>query len=903
MVSCILRGKRFSGVAKSNGTWRGSCGIARLCIAVMAIGLILASGVSAGTHTTELSFSQDDLRFSSLKGYDVVALCGARWSNRPGKPRLPQVPVRIALPAGCEVADFALVAKDSMELTGDYFVWPSQPPQSLSPDRPVDFVEPMASVYTSDQLYPETAGELVGWGRLGGVTVCDIRVYPLRYRPADRKLVLYTGLTLTVEYHWPGQAPDEDMSRAKPDLVGSLMSEKADGWKRSQRQAPGGAPMRLSGETVSYLIITRDSLAAAFEPLKDWKTRKGLEARIVTVETINFQYSGVDLQERIRNCIKDYYSDSGTDWVLLGGDTQVIPDRKAYVPLSDKPYLPCDLYYSDLDGTWNADGDLYYGEIPSDDINLYADVFVGRAPISNSAEAGLFVTKVLTYEGVYDLPTDYLEDALFVGEVLWGDPADPEDPDYTDGGVAKNMIDSLSVPPAISVEKLYESSGNLDLATMMSSLNQGMNLINVLSHGYYTSMSLADEALTNANVESLLNGPRYGLIYALNCQSGGFDQNDCVGEAWVLAEGGGGFFIGNSRYGWNSPSFPGEGPSDYYDQAFFESIFTTGFTQVGKAHADAKHEYVGESRSDLYMRYIMYGLNLLGDPEMSIWTSVPDTMVAAFDSYTVPGPQTFSVTVTSGGVPVSGARVCLYGDNEVYCVEETGGDGVANLFIAPDDPGPVALTVTDAAHLPVLGTVTVTEQPVSPGPESVIASEDWPSVELVWSTVEIDDLEAYRVYRNTVMVPESLATVPAPDTSFTDFDVEEGVTYYYWVSACGSGGLETELSDVCPLFVEGMTGIPSEPGEGPLVLVKPNPFTGAVSFVINGSPDSEVRIDVFDVRGRLRAAVPVTWRESGGWTGSWQARSSSGEKLPPGMYMVSFSVDKEKSTRKVILLK
>jgi hypothetical protein len=811
--------------------------------------------------------------------------------------------VRIALPAGCEVADFALVAKDSMELTGDYFVLPSQPPQSLSPDRPVDFVEPLASVYTSDELYPETAGELVGWGRLGGVTVCDIRVYPLRYRPADRKLVFYTGFSLSVEYQWPLQVGDEDMIRAKPDMVGSLMSGKPGDWKASQKQAPAGAPMRLSGETASYLIITQDSLAAAFEPLRDWKTRKGLEARIVTVETINFQYSGIDLQERIRNCIKDYYSNSGTDWVLLGGDTQVIPDRKAYVPLSDKPYLPCDLYYSDLDGTWNADGDLYYGEVPSDDINLYADVFVGRAPISNSAEADLFVTKVLTYEGVYDLPTDYLENALFAGEVLWGDPADPEDPDYTDGGVAKNLVDSLSVPPAFSVQKLYESRGNLNLANVMSSLNQGVNLINVLSHGYYTSMSLADEALTNANVESILNGPRYGLMYGLNCQSGGFDQNDCLGEAWVLAKGGGGFFIGNSRYGWNTPSFPGEGPSDYYDQAFFESIFTMGFTQLGKAHADAKHEYVGESRSDLYMLYVMYGLNLLGDPEMSIWTSRPDTMLADFNSEAELGPQTFSVTVTSGGGPVSGATVCLYREDDVYCVEETGGDGVANLFIAPESVGSVYVTVTDAGHLPVLDTLTVVESGPVGAPQNVRAEEDWPSVELVWSGLDMEDLLSYKIYRNTVMVPESLATVSAEDTSFIDFDVEEAVTYYYWVSGLDSAYQESELSDACSLFVEGMTGIPSEPGESPPVLVKPNPFTGMVSFVVNGNPDSEVRIDVFDVRGRWQTGVPVTWREAGGWGGSWQARADSGEKLPPGIYMVTFSVDKEKFTRKVILLR
>lgn len=890
-------------MAKSNGTWRGSFGIARLCGIAAVTCLIMAAGVSAGTYTTDLSFSQDDLRFSSLKGYDIVALCGARWSNRPGKPRLPQVPVRIALPAGCDVADFALVAEDSMELTGDYFVWPSQPPQSLSPGRPVDFVEPLASVYTSNELYPETAGELVGWGRLGGVTVCDIRVYPLRYRPAEHKLILYTRLALSVEYRWQAPTAGRDMIRAKPDLVESLVSNGEDRWEMAQEKAPSGPPMRLSGETASYIIITRDSLAASFEPLRDWKTRKGLEARILTVESINFQYSGIDLQERIRNCIKDYYSNYGTDWVLLGGDTQVIPDRKAYVPLSDKPYLPCDLYYSDLDGTWNADGDLYYGEVPSDDINMYADVFVGRAPVSNSAEAGLFVRKVLTYEGVYDLPTDYLEDALFVGEVLWGDPADPEDPDYTDAGVAKNLIASLYMPPAFSVEKLYESSGNLSLSTMIGALNEGRNLINVLSHGYYGSMSLAEDALTNSNVESLLNGPRYGLMYGANCLSGGFDQNDCLGEVWVLSEGGGGFFVGNSRYGWNYPSFPGEGPSDYYDQAFFRSIFTMGFTRLGKAHADAKHEYVGESRTDLYMRYVMYGLNLLGDPEMSLWTVRPDTMLAAFNSETEPGPQTFSVTVTSGGSPVSGATVCLYRDSDVYCVEETGGDGVANLFIAPESLGEIDLTVTDTGHLPVLETFAVLAGSPPDGPQNVRVREDWPAVELTWSYLELEDLLGYKIYRNTVMVPESLTTVPAQDTSFVDSDVEEGVTYYYWVSGLDSAYQESELSDVCSLSVEGLMGIPTEPGESPLVLIKPNPFTGTVSFVVNRNPSSEVKISVFDVRGRWQASVPVTWREAGGWGGRWEARSYSGEKLPPGIYMVSFKVDQETHTRKVILLR
>jgi hypothetical protein len=705
-------------VAKSNVAWRKAHGIARLSILAIALVVAWSCHVRAGTYTTDLTFCQGDLRFSNVKGYHVVTLRGARWLNRPGKPLLPLVPVRIALPAGCEVTDLALGGEDSLELVGDFLVLPSQPPLSLSSDRLPEFVEPLASVYTSDELYPERAGELVGWGRLGGAIVCDVLVYPLRYRPSERKLILFTELRLTVEYQWQVPMSCEKASASGVDLLRSLVTNGQDRWKMTERRMHDGSPLIIGGETIPYLIITCDSLRVCFEPLKDWKTRKGLPAEIVTVETISMMYAGLDLQEKVRNCIKDYHSKSGTDWVLLGGDTQVIPDRKAYVPLSDKPYLPCDLYYSDLDGTWNADGDLYWGEVPSDNIDMYADVFVGRAPVSDAAEAAIFVEKVLTYEGCHGLSLDYQLDVLFAGEILWGDPSDPSDPDYTDAGVCKDLIDSLYVPSRFSIEKLYESKGTLTYGSLMSQLNQGKNIINILCHGQYKSMSLAEDAVACDDFESLVNGPSYGLMYGVTCFSGGFDQNDCIGEAWVLSAEGGGFFIGNSRYGWNSPSFPGEGPSDYYDQSFFEAVFNTGFTNLAKAHADAKHEYVGESRADLYMRYVMYGLNLLGDPELRLWTREPAHMDVTFDHTLTTGPQTFVVGVTSGGSPVAGASVCLHKPGDIYCVDETAGDGEVNMFVDPGDSGKLYVTVTKADHLPFLGEAVVqdlTHVPVEGG--------------------------------------------------------------------------------------------------------------------------------------------------------------------------------------------
>jgi hypothetical protein len=889
-------------MAKSHVMCRGFKVAGFALAAFVVLFLITTAEVSAGTYIHRLSFAEKDLEYCKVEGYDLITLRGARFLNRPGKPRLPLVPLRVALPACGEVGGVSLVVRDSLELQGDFVVWPAQPPQSLSTTRSSDYVAPLEAVYTSNSWYPERAAELVGWGRLGGVTVCDILVCPLRYHPISGKAVLYTEVDIGIEFREDTLPPDRTMSDS--DIVESLVVNPHGSWRLHAVTMAEGPPLLMSGEAVDYLIVTCDSLKPFFEPLRAWKTRKGLPSAIITVEEIAGRYGGCDLQEKIRNCIEEHNSQYGTDWVLLGGDTQVIPDRKAYVPLSDKPYLPCDLYYSDLDGTWNADGDLCWGEVPEDNVDMYADVFVGRAPVSNSVEVATFVDKTLTYEGARGVPQDYQLDMLFTGEILWGDPNNPSDPDYTDGGIAKDLVRSTYVPARFSVERLYESLGNLSNGTVMGLLNQGMNVINILGHGQYHSISVGDDDLSEADFESLSNGPRYGILYSVTCLSGGFDQSKCMGEAWVLSPDGGGFFLGNSRYGWNSPGFPGEGPSDYYDQSFFESVFVTGFTNLGKAHADAKHEFVGESRSDVYMRYLMYGLNLLGDPETRMWTDRPEVMVASFESHVSTGPQTFVVEVTSGGSPVAGARVCLSKGTDVYAVKDSDDQGRAYIPIEPTYEGTLLVTATKPDHLPAMGEAVVTDDPPPAVPEKVAAEDAaGPAVALTWSAVDDADLFCYNIYRNTCLVPESLASTGASDTTYLDSDVLEGTLYYYWVASVDSSGYESSLSEPCSLLVGSTVSVPEGPAGGPSVSVSPNPFSRVVNLSVRGKRASRADVDVFDVTGKWVRSVDLEEDGSGGWWGRWDVEEESGRSLPPGIYLVRFSLDENMSTEKVILLR
>ena len=91
-----------------------------------------------------------------------------------------------------------------------------------------------------------------------------------------------------------------------------------------------------------------------------------------------------------------------------------------------------------MDGDWDLDGDLVWGEI-EDDVDLYPDVYVGRITANTATKCSTVVHKVLTYEGCRELPNDYQTAMLFMAEYL---------DEYTDGAVIKNMIDSESVPEA-----------------------------------------------------------------------------------------------------------------------------------------------------------------------------------------------------------------------------------------------------------------------------------------------------------------------------------------------------------------------------------------------------------------------------------------------------------------------
>lgn len=648
---------------------------------------------TGGVLTQRVEFSKADLSFSSTDSYSLIRIAGCDLTHQVGEPQLPVKLVHLCLPAGSRVTEVEVVNFRKEEISGAWLVYPTQPPQIL-PMPGVDikskpFVKPKASIYSSSESYPQRLIEFTGSGNMGGYRIASFLLYPLQYIPGEGKLLFHPDIEFRVEFK-DGPPSPWRTSKASGEAVKSLVLNPGD------VKPLGGLP---PGDW-EYVIITSSTYQASFQPLADWKTKKGVPARVVTTDSIYANCPGRDNAERVRNFIKDAHLNWGTQWVLLGGDTDVVPDRIAYAMTSeaglypDEDSLRADLYYSDLDRTWDENSNNTFGEV-ADSVDLYPDLFVGRASVNTLTEVQTFVNKVLTYEK--NPPLDYQLNMLFLAEILWSDP-------YTDSRIAKDRIDSLCVPPRFDpITKLYESLGNENRTTVINALNAGQNMTNHNGHANYTVMGIGDGFLLRSDMDALVNGNRQGFLYSVGCWPAAFDYN-CIAEHWVNNPNGGGVaFIGNSRYGWGSPGNPAFGYSDRFDYTFYDKLFLGDIYHIGAALALDKAHYIPKSRQANVYRWHQYQLNLLGEPELSVWTETPGNLLVSFPDSIPIGTVSLTVTVRDGDEPVQGALVCLMKDTEVYTFDHTGLNGQVTLEVSPSSAGQLFVTATAHDYLPYEG--------------------------------------------------------------------------------------------------------------------------------------------------------------------------------------------------------
>ncbi|MDI6840954.1 MAG: C25 family cysteine peptidase [bacterium] len=811
-------------------------------VGMIVLVLILAIPAMAGEIVKELKFNTADLEFSKLKDYDVVELKGGGFTGRVGFPMLPMKVLSFLIPPGASITKIEVISKTSEPIPGTYKICPAQPPQPISFTEQVEWVEPNEKVYSSISYYPTELVNSGHTGDMGGYRITGVFIHPIQYIPALGKLIFNSRIEFRIIYKegiFPIPSVTLKQKEVFEDMVKTMIvnPEMVKIWNPITHYPIGSRT--LPPDNIEYVVITADSFATEFQPLADWKTKKGVPAKVVTLDFIYANYSGVDNPDKIRNFIKDAHSNWGTIWVLLGGQgdfehrQEVVPRRSVdyldTLPLlppakldsmnfCDYYIIPSDLYFSDLTGTWNADGDNIWGEVNDGEgetedgqVDLYSDVFVGRAPARTKTQVATFVNKVITYEK--NPPLDYETKILLPAVKLFST-------DFGDywGDTVNNAIADM-VPADWQVSKLYESTGNLSKTALIDSLNSGFGFVHVATHGHEDGFYYADgTALLNwGDVDGLINGDNLFILNSIACLCGAMDygaDNDCFAEHFVNRIGGGAVAtIMNSRFGWGRPALKRMYFSELIDTSFYHEIFVNNFYNLGRAHAASKDRYVslatwGEDTvwvnpDSFYLArdkwpFCIYELNLFGDPELPMWTAEPKPIVVTHPSTIGVEPTTITVSVSSDEVPIPGALVCLagisYGIYKIYESNTTNANGEATFTISPKS-SIICVTVTKPNYLPYEGEITVVgnlppDDPVCIFPPNG-ATNVWNVPKLIWSCRDPDgDPLSYNLYFGTDNPP--ITCVYTGADTFYNATLDYASTYYWKIVATDAEGASTE---------------------------------------------------------------------------------------------------------------
>lgn len=677
----------------------------------------------AAAEELSLSFTLEskDVSLKNKDGKLTVSLDAERTCvlEEIGLPELPYSVVNVVLPQGQIVQSARFNGEGEIVLARGVEVRLAE----RAENAPAVAVQEVPLVGENGGEFPGLTGKYLGTGYLHGYAIASFAVFPLRMRNGD--LILTGSIRIDVTTA-PGDPGYDVVSRKRHvagfrtnvrELLGSFTvnGEQADVYAFDEitveKKAGGFKPTSfpsLEGSPVEYVIITNDSMASAYEPLAEWKTAKGVPTVIRTTEWIEANYrNGSDIQETIRNFIKEAYANWAITYVLLGGDNGQIPARFGASFYAGDKELPVDMYFACLDGDWNADHDEYFGEGGmTDGTDLYPEVYVGRLPTNTVSQVNLLVDKIIQYESSTN-PT-YTNKVLFLAEVLF--PIDWQYPDpiaMNGAGFAENIFYDSMTDPDVFVTRMYQTdylypgSVNENKAAALDSLNSGYNHAVHIGHGFRFNMSVGDASIVNSDIDVLTNGNRYTNAYLLNCTAVAFTYF-CLAEHMMLAPNGGAVSV----IGANESAFPYQSNLIMYE--YYKLLFSKDVLHIGETFARSRLPYVPVAGlyDNAYL-WTFYIYTFLGDPEMLLWNDVVEVLQVSHPANVTLGTSTIEVTVETGGFPQDSVLVCLSKGEDDYQYGLTDALGNVTFDFRAESPGQIRVVATGKNYVRYEGTITV----------------------------------------------------------------------------------------------------------------------------------------------------------------------------------------------------
>ncbi len=579
----------------------------------------------------------------------------------------------------------------------DHLVVPHQEPLTTDGESADGYTLPIDSIYYGTNPFPNFRVKIVNEGFYMGnqhlITVC---VCPIIYYPNHKFVSFYRNINVRISYSTNGSSyggglvPSPTYNIVNAQEIADEVKEMVVNPQQVQVTASGPdvnpAPVLTNNApTFDYTIITSRELEPAFKKIIALKRQKGYSAGVVTTEDIvsdsifslGDQVSNIaDSAGMIRAYLHHSFANGGhrNHFLLLGGKNPHVPFRYSstlFKSLNTNELTPTDAYYSDLNTCWKWDGvsayanagDMDYGR----DFDFYPEFYVGRLLCNQTDEIENYTDKLLRYEfnpgnGDYS----YLK-RVFYSQCDW--MVKDKQAQEVHGHILFETDSTL-----IEQQSAAYPTGS-DVISELQSTKYG--ILNFQGHGgpsgisvnytkYHTKGVLAVHEFggylpieANNSIEYLENKDYPSIIYSTSCKTNPFDiyTNNVnftyngrynMGESFTLGKDYGGIaFIGNTRDGYRNVSID--------IQKSFYDIISSKEKKLGIAEAKSKIKskkwFIGATPYHVALTH-----NLIGDPEVEMWTDVPGSI------------SSYNVVRNNSGIQVSGSLpdscIVAYCDND-----------------------------------------------------------------------------------------------------------------------------------------------------------------------------------------------------------------------------------------------
>lgn len=543
------------------------------------------------------------------------------------------------------------------------------------------------------------AGELIRTLSTGGQNYIELQksfvmrdLYAHQFKisktkKADGIFSVLKSIDIEVKMSDPVQIPQSISSVFLP-----IYRSMVDNFDRSYLRDASVAPAKM-------LIITHEILLIEMQIFTDWKNQKGIETEVVTIEDIG------STNAQIKAYIQNIYdtSEEPPDYILLTGD------------MDDEYEIPS--FYIVSGGGDSDVTDHPYTLLEGDD--YFPEMIIGRWSFDSVMQLLTIRAKTLSYEKEPFMDsTHWFENATLVA----GNYSQSSPYPTTPVKATKWLHDKLVDYGYQSIDEFYYWPPYYNVypgtSQITASINAGVGIISYRgwgdAHGWHFPEYYVEDMAELNNYKML------PIMTSIVCNTGDFANSNvdpCFGEAWI-------------RLG--SPSNPSGGvvfvgPSDLHTSTKLNNSIFSGFwygvldednLAFGSAVLRGKYELYNnfplDREPDGNVEFYFNVYNILGDPSLSIWTTVPQDISCTIPEEVNVGTNFLELDLTG----LDGAIVTAIKDEEFSSTAVVDG-GSALLYLESLTAGEILITITKPNYHPLQDTINVIQANVDLGLENV----------------------------------------------------------------------------------------------------------------------------------------------------------------------------------------